>query len=314
MSPDLRDHPDDLFEAYALEALDAYEANLVDQHLESCSRCQVLAGRALESVTRLAMAVQQAPAPPGILDRVMAEINPPALEMSPAASTRAPRWPVRGWSMPRFMLPSWFTLRGLALPTAAVVVLALFGLSVALNLRLAEQVDDMAQRNSTVTAQMASALRETERLQRETSVIAAQMESSGIVSLGKISDWTATLIGSYLDSFPEAQPVMLEPSEDHSGHEGFLLVEDEGRKATMMISSQNPASGNTPYLVWLVRGTDWTPAGEVMVNESGQGTLNIESGQSLFEFDSVSVTMEGQEPARDQVVLTSRIPHQANPR
>ena len=65
MSPNLRDHPDDLFEAYALEALDAYEANLVDQHLEHCSRCQVLAGRALESVTRLAMAVEQAPAPPG---------------------------------------------------------------------------------------------------------------------------------------------------------------------------------------------------------------------------------------------------------
>ncbi len=309
MSLNLRDHPDDLFEAYALEALDAYEANLVDQHLENCSRCQVLAGRALESVTRLAMAVEQAPAPPGILDRVMAEINPPAPAVNSAANNQT-RW----WALPRFMLPSWFTLRGLALPAAAAVVLALFGLSVALNLRLAEQVDDMAQRNSTVTAQMANALQETERLQRETSILAAQMESSGIVSLGKISDWTATLIGSYLDAFPETQPVMLEPSEEHSGHEGFLLVEDEGMKATMMISSQNPATGNTPYLVWLVRGTDWTPAGEVMVNESGQGTLNIESGQSLFEFDSVNVTMEGQEPARDQVVLTSRIPHQANPK
>ena len=309
MSPNLRDHPDDLLEAYVLEALDAYEANLVDQHLENCSRCQVLVGRALESVTRLAMAVEQAPAPPGILARVMAEINPPVPEATPAVNNGA-----RRWAMPRFMLPPWFTLRGLALPAAAVVVLALFGLSVALNLRLAEQVDDMAHRNSTVTAQMANALKETERLQRETSVLAAQMESSGIVSLGRISDWTATLIGSYLDSFPEAQPVMLEPSEEHSGHEGFLLVEDEGRKATMMISSQNPAAGNTPYLVWLVRGTDWTPAGEVMVNESGQGTLDIESGQSLFEFDSVNVTMEGEEPVHDQVVLTSRIPHQANPK
>ena len=309
MSPNLRDHPDDLFEAYALEALDAYEANLVDQHLESCSRCQVLVGRALESVTRLAMAVEQAPAPPGILGRVMAEINPPAPAVNLGANNRVPRW-----SMPRFMLPPWLTLRGLALPAAAAVVLALFGLSVALNLRLAEQVDDMAQRNSTVTVQMANALKETERLQRETSVLAAQMESSGLVSLGRISDWTSTLIGSYLDAFPEAQPVMLEPSEEHSGHEGFLLVEDEGMKATMMISSQNPATGNTPYLVWLVRGTDWTPAGELMVNKSGQGTLNIESGQSLFEFDSVNVTMEGQEPAHDQVVLTSRIPHRANPK
>ena len=82
----------------------------------------------------------------------------------------------------------------------------------------------------------------------------------------------------------------------------------------MIISSQNPATGNTPYLVWLVRGTDWTPAGEVMVNESGQGELNIESDQSLFEFDAVNVTMEGEEPASDQVVLTSRIPHLANPK
>ena len=82
----------------------------------------------------------------------------------------------------------------------------------------------------------------------------------------------------------------------------------------MMISSQNPAAGNTPYLVWLVRGTDWTPAGKVMVNESGQGTLDIGSDQSLFELDSVNVTMDGQDPAQEQVVLTSRIPHQANPR
>ena len=309
MSPNLRDHPDDLFEAYALEALDAYEANLVDRHLENCSRCRVLAGRALESVTLLAMAVEQAPAPPGILDRVMSEISPPAPEVNLEANSHPPRW-----TMPRFALPSWFTRRGLALPAAAAVVLGLFGMSVALNLRLAEQVDDMAQRNSTVTAQMANALQETERLQRETSILAAQMESSGIVSLGKISDWTATLIGSYLNAFPEAQPVMLEPPEDHSGHEGILLVEDEGRKATMMISSQNPATGNTPYLVWLVRGTDWTPAGEVMVNESGQGELNIESDQSLFEFDAVNVTMEGQEPTSDQVVLTTRIPHLANPK
>ena len=308
MSLNLRDHPDELFEAYALDALDAQEASLVDQHLEHCSRCQVLAGDALESVTRLAIAVEQAPAPPGILDRVMAEINPPAPGVNPAASSRS-----RRWATPRFTLPPWFTLRGLALPATAVFVLALFGLSVALNLRLSDQVDDMARRNSTVTAQMANALKETERLQRETSVLAAQMESSGIASLGQISDWTATLIGSYLDAFPEAQPVMLEPSVEHSDHEGFLLVEDEGRKATMMISSQNPATGNTPYLVWLVRGTDWTPAGEVMVNESGQGELNIEADQSLFEFDAVNVTMEGQEPAADQVVLTSRIPHPANP-
>ena len=308
MSPNLRDHPDDLFEAYALDALDAQEASLVDQHLENCTRCQFLAEDASESVTRLAMAVEQTPAPPGILDRVLAEIYPPAPEVNLPAYSQS-----RRWAIPRFMLPPWFTLRGLALPATAVLVLALFGLSVALNFRLSEQVDDMARRNSTVTAQMANALEETERLQRETSILAAQMESSGIVSLGKISDWTATLIGSYLDAFPEAQPVMLEPSEGHSGHEGFLLVEDEGRKATMMISSQNPATGSTPYLVWLVRGTDWTPAGEVMVNESGQGELTIEADQSLFEFDAVNVTMEGQAPASDQVVLTSRIPHPANP-
>ncbi len=303
--PNQTPHPEDLFEAYGLDALSEDETALVDAHLDQCVRCQRSVGQIQGSLAALAAAVEQKPAPPYLLERVMAGL--------PGALTPPP--PRRRAFLPEFVLPSWFSLKGLALPAAAALVIALFGFSLAMNFRLSGQVEQIAQENSTVTAQMSQAMRETARMQREASALTSRLELPGPGNLGSILEMAGTPVSHYLDAFPDTQPVVMDSVDNEQNHEGLLLVGDDGMRATMMISNLNPATSQNPYLVWLVRGGVWTPEGKLTVDPSGWGSLNITMEEPVFAFDSVNVTVdEGltEDPGQG-LILSSRIPYAANP-
>ena len=300
-------HPEDLFEAYALDVLAEDEVIRVESHLEHCAPCAAAVGQIQETATLLAAAVEQGPAPAYLRDRVLAGL--PGTPEPVAAS--------RPWAfLPKLALPAWFNARGLAIPAAVALGAILFGVSVAMNLQLNSRVEQLAQENSTVTIQMARALQNTERLQQERSALAARLEPPVSGNFDPIFDLAKTPISLYLEAFPDTQPVIMDSINLDGDHEGMLLVADDGMRATMMISNMDAAASDNPFLVWLVREGVWTPVGKLNIDSSGWGSLNFTPEEPVYLFDSVNVTIgdrtSGDNP-QEGLVLSSRIPYPANP-
>ncbi len=300
-------HPEDIFEAYALDILAEDEAIRVESHLKHCARCEAAVGQIQETATLLAAAVEQRPAPAYLRDRVLAGLP----------GTPEPVVASRPWAfLPEFALPSWFNARGLAIPAAVALGAILFVVSVAMNLQLNSRVEQLARENSTVTIQMAKALQNTERLQQETSALAGHLELPGSGNLDSIFDLAKTPISLYLEAFPDTQPVIMDSINLDGDHEGMLLVADDGMRATMMISNMDADASDNPFLVWLVREGVWTPVGKLNIDSSGWGSLNFTPEEPVYLFDSVTVTtrdLGSDDTAQGRLVANSRIPYQVNP-
>ncbi len=112
----------DLLGAYALDAVDADEKELIEYHLDRCPRCRDELRNQREVVGLLAYAGEEAPT--GLWDRVVERLN----DAGPDVTTPTLR-PVPGDQTPG--RPSWRAARGLmAVAAAAVVLIALLGVQV----------------------------------------------------------------------------------------------------------------------------------------------------------------------------------------
>ena len=109
----------DLSAAYALDALDASERALFEEHMATCDRCQLEVGRLSEGTVLLAESSAQAP-PPHLKARLMTTIETVAARQEPIViPLRSRRW-------------QW------AFAAAAVLAVVFAGLLVSTNSRLDE--------------------------------------------------------------------------------------------------------------------------------------------------------------------------------
>jgi hypothetical protein len=87
-------HPDvqELLGAYALDALDAGEADLVDLHLRECARCRAEVEEYREAAALLAFGGVDAP--DGLWERIQASLEeaPPELELARVVPIRRSKW------------------------------------------------------------------------------------------------------------------------------------------------------------------------------------------------------------------------------
>jgi anti-sigma factor RsiW len=117
----------EMLAAYALDALEPDEAELVARHLETCPRCSQEVDEHREAAGALAFAGESAPE--GLWDRIQQRLDepPPEVEVD-----LAPIVPMRGRSTPpRRRLPTGVRAAALVLATAAAVVIAVLGVQVA---------------------------------------------------------------------------------------------------------------------------------------------------------------------------------------
>ncbi len=160
------DEASDLLGAYALDAVDADEAEAVEEHVLTCPRCRDELRNHREVVGVLAYAGQEAPA--GLWDRVAARIHDPVDTegppgaVSPPAPIRLGRGPGRSRSGGSGGSGPWAGRRLVALAAAAaVVIVALLGVEVVrLQGRtdhLSHQIASMADYPSMTTVQRALA-------------------------------------------------------------------------------------------------------------------------------------------------------------
>jgi anti-sigma-K factor RskA len=296
-------HPEELLDAYALDALDDEETFLVESHLETCPQCQETLAGLQRAAALLGQAVEQRQPPPPILAQIMDSL-PPA---EPVPTGRRGSPPSTG----RKISPiAW------ALPLAAAVVIALFSVSIIMNLHITSRMDQLEQENSTVTSRLDQSMTETRRLEQENAVLTARLNQL-MVEENQLADRVRqTQVTNYLAAHPNTEELILEPPGGVGESQGVLLIADGGRSAVLMVSNMEQPPPLRAYQVWLVReGGYRVAAGQIQVDSNGWGTLTLHPPEPLFQFHWVNLTVEEMEEERvgpdkpiERMVLRSRIP------
>jgi anti-sigma factor RsiW len=283
-------HPEELLGAYALDALDDEEASLVEAHLEVCPQCRESVGQ-LQGVSELlGLSVERHEPPPDLRYRVIDSLLPGGPHAEVARNDPRTR-------------TTWM------LPLAAAIVISLFSASLVLNLRVTSRVDRLEQENSTVTAQLSQSMSQTQELEQQYSVLTAQLSQASAEDQQILDTVHQMQAASYLAVHPETQPLVLEPPSGTGSSQGVLLVGDGGQRALLMVSNMEQPPPLRSYQVWLVKRGHRMPVGQIQVDSTGWGTLDLIPPEPLFEFEWVNLTVEDQESlSQEKMVLRSRIP------
>jgi anti-sigma-K factor RskA len=295
-------HPEELLDAYALDALDDEETALVESHLETCPRCQETLAGLQRAAALLGQSVEQRQPPPATLPRIMDSLPPAELVLA----GRSDRPSSTG---PNIRLAVW------ALPLAAAVVIALFSISLIMNLRGSSRMDQLEQENSTMSTRLDQSMTETRRVEQENSVLTARLNQL-ITEESQLADSVRqTQVTNYLAAHPDTEELILEPPSGVGDSQGVLLVADGGHNAVLMVSHMEQPPPLRAYQVWLVReGGHRVAVGQIQVDPSGWGTLTLHPPEPLFRFHWVNLTIEEMEEERagpdkpvEKTVLRSRI-------
>ncbi len=310
--PNIPSHPDELLEAFALDALEDDEYLQVEQHLDSCARCRGYVAQLHQTTSGLGLSLDQAMPPAALGLRIRQSLAAPV--------ETGPNPPSTGVSARRR-----FTTPQLAMPLAAVLMLSLFSLSLFMNIQatgrmdqmertsstVTAQMDQMERAGSTVTAQLGQTIAEIERLEEDNEALTAQLAAAASTDVGQMMDTIQDIqAASYLLALPETRPLVLKPPGGAGESHGVLLVGDQGNRAFLMISDMAQPPPRRPYQVWLVRDGRRMWAGQVAVDSTGWGSLALQTPEPVSQFEWVNLTMtedSGSGGPTETMVLRSRI-------
>ena len=263
MDLDRLSHPEELLEAYALGVLEEAEALEVESHLDACYRCRQSAGRLQMVAASLAGAVQGR-RPPATLRRRLMDALP---RSAPAAEYRleAPPPPHR---------PFAFRLRRVLAPLAAVLVAGLIAANLVATSQLYLQVKDMEEQNASLT-----------RLEK-----LSDAEAQDIHSLDELR----TFASYWLADSPN-MPLVLQPPESRGSSEGILLVDEDGRRAMLMVAGMRELPEPSSYQVMLSKQDGQQPVwvGQLKVDSTGRGNVALYMpDEPIFAYDKVMLTAD----------------------
>ena len=317
IEPAMPSHPDELLEAFALDALEDDEHLQVEQHLDSCGRCRGYVAQLHQTTSGLGLSLDQAIPPAALGLRIRQALTGP-VENTPVEN--GPNPPSTGVSARR-----WLTTPQFAMPLAAVLMLSLFSLSLFMNIQangrmdemertgstVTAQLDEMQQAGSTATAQLDQAVAQTKRLEEDNEELATQVAAAASTNANQMMDTIQGIrAASYLLAHPATRPMVLEPPGGAGDSQGVLLVENHGNKAFLMISDMAQPPPRQPYQVWLVREGQRMWAGQVAVDSTGWGSLALQPPEPVSQFEWVNLTMiedSGSDAGAETMVLRSKI-------
>ena len=320
--PTMPSHPDELLEAFALDALEDDEHLQIELHLDSCARCRGYVAELHQTTSDLGLLLDQAIPPAAVGLRIRQGLTTPAPPgPSPRLNREASR---RRLTVPQFIMP-----------LAAVLMLSLFSVSLFMNIQTKGRMDQMEHAGSTVTAELDQAMTQTQQLEEDNKALAAQVDQVGQgmaqaqlmenakeamateVAAAASTDASQMMdtihqirAASYLLAHPETHPLVLEPPGGTGDSQGVLLVEDKGNRAFLMISDMAKPAPNRPYQVWLVRNGQRMWVGQVAVDSTGWGSLDLQPPEPVSQFEWVNLTMiedSGSNAGTETMVLRSKI-------
>ena len=270
--PENQVHPDDVLEAYALDALEDLEALQIESHLEGCERCRLAVAGLHHAVSFLGQSVTQRQPSPALLLRLRRALGPAVAAPVKAREFR----PVWQW----YKAPAFKFL----VPSAAAIVVALFSLAVVMNVGLSNRTGELERENSTLTAQIAVSTEHDSNM------------AETVQQLRVASQWLAN---------PENLSMNLTPPDGGGTSSGVLVVDRDGSRAMLLLAGMEGSGQPADYEVWLMRGDDKVRAGTLQVDAEGWGAVTIEPAESVYSFDRVGLTeeMESGTDARASIMV-----------
>ena len=271
-------HPEDLLEAFALDALEPEEEESVLEHLEQCLQCSGLVADYLRTTTALAYLAPAAEPPEHLRIGLMAAIEPPAIEVPQEAATDTAlptRRQPRSWSgIYRGIGSRWGRLLMPVTAGAAVVVAAFL---IAINVQITGERDDMMVKNSE--------LQESLDESRATATTQLALASEAISQMqGDLQFLQSTL------AQPGTQSLIMDPMQPNSDAWGVLALSGDGTMAVIMASDLEPLTEGLAYHVWVMDGGKRSWAGDMIVDEHGWGAVALDMSTSTSAFETVQVS------------------------
>ena len=282
-------HPQELLEAFALDALDRSDEERVQDHLDNCGQCNEVVGNYRETAAELALAVIPQEPPPSLQARLMQAV---AREEPAAPAVLEPRLvPPLGDRL----IDS--RLARVLVPMAASVAMVLVVLAVAMNVRTSGQLDDLKKENASLQAQLDTNMATTTAQM----AAAADAESEVMESVLKLQQ------ASYELAQPDNMSLELRSPYAGSRSQGILLVSSDGSRGVIMVAGMEPPSPSTGYHIWLMRGHDKVWAGKLDVDSRGWGTVLLQLREPIMGFEKVELTSSADssapQPERDMVLV-----------
>ncbi|NQW23367.1 MAG: anti-sigma factor [SAR202 cluster bacterium] len=292
-------HPEDMLEAFALDALNMDEEELVIDHLDGCDQCSDVVHQYQAAVVLLAQSVPTEEPPSALRARLMQAVS--------RAEPKAPA-PPKPQLVPSFgdRLADSRLIR-VMIPVVASTAMVLVVMAVAMNVRISSQVGDLQQENATLRA----------NLDANVATVTAQMNDAANVG-SEVMDTVSSLQQA---SFEMAQPnnmsLELRSPFAESRSQGILLVSSDGNRGVIMVAGMDSPSLSTDYQVWLMRGEDKMWAGQVSVDSQGRGTVSLQLPEPIMHFEKVELTTSADpnaSQAKTDMVLQGNLVSMNTPR
>lgn len=280
------DHPEDLFEAYALGALEEDELAEVEAHLDACPRCSSVLAAFIETTSLLAATVTQAAPPPQLQSRIMEAVEElPPVFAPPASGDETLGGKMADAGEESRDSGSRFTFSSFAMPLAATLVIGLLSASLIMNVVTTNRINSLEQERLASNSRIAE-------LEAGQTLVGDQISYLGQLAAGSDMVMKQMMETNYLMARPFTQPLLLRPTDGASDSEGVLLVNNDGREAILMLSNMDRSRPTQSYQVWLGRNGQQFPLGEIAVDSSGWGTVALKPPESLYGFDWINLTVD----------------------
>ena len=293
-------HPEDMLEAFALDALDLEEELIVQDHLDNCDQCSDIVDRFQTTAAELAGLVQVQGPPAGLLARVMQAIS---REEPPPLIAPAPQ--IVPQLVPSFgdrLIDS--KLVRMLVPLGASVAMVLVVVAVTMNVRISNEVDDLKRENESLQTSLNSNL----------ATMTAQISEASVAKSEVMETVFKLQQASYEMAQPDNVSLELNPPSAGSSSQGILLVSRDGSRGVIMVSGMNPPSPYTDYHVWLMRGRDKLWVGKISVDAHGWGTVSLKLPESIMAFEKVELTASGAAGSQSDMVLQGNLVSMNTPR
>ena len=266
-------HPEDLLEAYALDALEPEEEQTVLDHLEECLQCSAVVSDYLRAAAALAFTVQAVEPPEQVRIRLMESIEPPQVYVQSIAAPerRAPR----SWTGVYTRIGNrWGRL---LMPVTAVAAVAVAAFLITVNVQLNGEMNDVMAKNS-----------ELQKTLNESRVAAAAQLALADSTISQMQGDLQFLRNTLAQ--PGNQSLVMNSMQAESQSQGVLHLSGDMSSAIIIASELQPLDGEAAYHVWLMQKGQRLWAGNMEVDEGGFGTMIVAVNDTLSQFDSVQLS------------------------
>ncbi len=185
--------------------------------------------------------------------------------------------------------------------TAASVAMVLVVITVTMNVRVANRVDELKQENASLQASLNSNV-----------ATKTAQTSQAAANESQVMD---TVLRLQQASYELAQPdnISLAVRSPYAGSSSqvILLVSSDGSRGVIMVAGMDPLIPSIDYHVWLMRGRDKVWVGRLGVDVGGWGTVSLQLPESIIGFEKVELTAGNirstSDPQKDMVLEGSLV-------